>query len=81
MRKDKIEAHMKNTFNLNETENTEIKNKIKFVKLQMNNKEVMFHLNTRSDVTLINERTRKNSDRLTLLKTEKNFTWNYRKLT
>ena len=44
---------MKNTVNSSKTENTEIKMKRKFVKVQMNNKEVKFQLDTGSDVILI----------------------------
>ena len=45
--------------------------KRKYVKVQMNNKEVKFKLDTGSNVTLINEKTWKKIGRQTLLKTEK----------
>ena len=48
---------MKNTVNSTKLENTEIKMKRKFMKVQMNNKEVKFQLDTSSEVTLINEQT------------------------
>ena len=56
-RKPKIkkEAKLKNTVNSTKTENTEIKMQRKFVKVQMNNKEVEFQLDTGSDGALINE--------------------------
>ena len=48
-------AKMKNTVYSTKTENMEIKIKRKFVKVQMNNKEVNFQMDTNSDVTLINK--------------------------
>ena len=45
---------MKNTVNSTKTENTEIKMKRKFVKVEMNNKEVKFQLDISSNVTLMN---------------------------
>ena len=55
--KNKKGAKTKNTVNSYETENTEIKMKRKFVKVQKNNNEVKFQLDTSSNVTLINEQT------------------------
>ena len=45
--------------------------KRKFVKVHMNNEDIIFQLDTDSDVTLMNEQTWKKIGRPTLLKTEK----------
>ena len=55
--KNKKGTKMKNPVNSTKTENTEIKTKRKFVKVQMNNEEFKFRLDTSSDVTLTNEQT------------------------
>ena len=52
--KNKIGAKRKNSVYSTKTENTEIKMKRKFVKVQMSYIEVEFQLDTGSDVTLIN---------------------------
>ena len=69
--KNKKGTKVKSTVNSTKMENTEIKMKRNFVKVQMNNKEVKFLLNTGSDVTLINEQTWKKIGKPTLSKMEK----------